>query len=111
MTAERRTDRQTHNRQEQGNERRHEPLCEKLLLLLLNRDGKLVSGNTTGYLLGGALLADLVLRGRVDIAGKGDPVKPGRVLENFAAAMTTAMSLQENRFGLDALTEMEPDRR
>lgn len=31
------------------------PLCERLLLLLLNDDGKLVSGGTTGttdYLLG-----------------------------------------------------------
>ena len=56
-----------------------QPLCEELLLLLL-RDGKLVSGSTTGYLLAGALLADLVLRGRVDIAGQGDPVKAGRVL-------------------------------
>lgn len=34
------------------------PLYERLLLLLLNGDGKLVSGSTTGYLLGGALLAD-----------------------------------------------------
>ena len=42
-----------------------QPLCEKLLLLLLDRNGKLVSGSTTGYLLAGALLADLVLRGRV----------------------------------------------
>ena len=45
-------------------------LCEQLLLLLLNSDGKPVAGRTTGYLLAGALLADLALRGRVDIAGR-----------------------------------------
>ena len=58
----------------------NQPLCEKLLLLLLDRDGQLVSGSTAGYLLAGALLADLVLHGRVDIAGQGEPVKAGRVL-------------------------------
>ena len=63
----------------------NQPLCEELLLLLLDRDGKLVSGSTTGYLLAGALLADLVLRGRVDIAGPGEPVKAGRVLVRNAA--------------------------
>jgi len=63
----------------------NQPLCEELLLLLLDRDGKLVSGSTTGYLLAGALLADLVLRGRVDIAGPGAPVKAGRVLIRNAA--------------------------
>ena len=45
-------------------------LCEQLLLLLLNSDGKPVAGRATGYLLAGALLADLALRGRVDIAGR-----------------------------------------
>ena len=56
------------------------PLCDELLLLLLNNDGKLVAGGTTDLLLAGALLADLVLRGRVDIAGQGDSVKAGRVV-------------------------------
>jgi len=45
-------------------------LCEQLLLLLLNSDGRPVAGRTTGYLLAGALLAELALRGRVDIAGR-----------------------------------------
>ena len=69
----------------------NQPLCEKLLLLLLDRDGKLVSGSTTGYLLAGALLADLVLRGRVDIAGQGKPVKDGRVLVLSAAPTGDAL--------------------
>ena len=47
-----------------------QPLCEQLLLLLLNSDGRPVAGRTTGYLLAGALLAELALRGRVDIAGR-----------------------------------------
>ena len=57
-----------------------QPLCGQLLLLLLNSDGKPIAGRTTGYLLAGALLADLVLRGRVDIAGPTEVVQPGRVL-------------------------------
>jgi len=55
-------------------------LCEQLLLLLLNSDGRPVAGRTTGYLLAGALLADLALRGRVDIAGPAEMIQPGRVL-------------------------------
>ena len=69
----------------------NQTLCEKLLLLLLERDGKLISGSTTGYLLAGALLADLVLRGRVDIAGQGKPVKDGRVLVLSAAPTGDAL--------------------
>jgi hypothetical protein len=75
----------------------NEPLCDKLLLLLLDRDGKLVSGSATGYLLGGALLADLALRGRVDIARKGDPVKPGRVL--VRSPVPTGDSLLDDALG------------
>lgn len=67
------------------------PLYERLLLLLLNGDGKLVSGSTTGYLLGGALLADLALRGRVDIAGPGEPFKAGRVLVRSTAPTGDAL--------------------
>ena len=55
-------------------------LCEQLLLLLLNSDGRPVAGRTTGYLLAGALLAELALRGRVDIAGPAEMIQPGRVL-------------------------------
>jgi hypothetical protein len=84
----------------------NEPLCEKLLLLLLDRDGKLVSGSATGYLLAGALLADLVLRGRVDMAGQGDPVKPGRVL--VRSPVPTGDSLLDD--ALDRVQRKQGDR-
>lgn len=58
----------------------HRPLCEQLMVLLLSDDGKPVAGTTTGHLLAGALLADLVLQGRVDLAGPGEAVPAGRVL-------------------------------
>lgn len=54
-------------------------LCEQLLMLLLDDDGKLMSGSRTDYLLGGAVLSDLVIHGRVDLAGPDGPVKAGRV--------------------------------
>ena len=58
----------------------HRPLCEQLMVLLLTDDGKPVAATTTGYLLAGALLADLVVRGRVDLAGPGETVPAGGVL-------------------------------
>ena len=58
----------------------HRPLCEQLMVLLLTDDGKSVAATTTGYLLAGALLGDLVVRGRVDLAGPGEAVPAGGVL-------------------------------
>ena len=58
----------------------HRPLCEQLMVLLLTDDGKPVAATTTGYLLAGALLGDLVVRGRVDLARSGEAVPAGGVL-------------------------------
>ena len=58
----------------------HLPLYEQLMVLLRSDEGKPVAGTTTGYLLAGAVLADLVLQGRVDLAGPGEAVPAGRVL-------------------------------
>jgi len=56
------------------------PLADRLMLLLLSADGKVPSGAYADLLLGGAVLSDLILRGRIDIAGQGESVKAGRVV-------------------------------
>lgn len=55
-------------------------LADQLMLVLLRADGKVLSGGYTDIMLGGAVLSDLILRGRIDIAGKGESVKSGRVV-------------------------------
>jgi hypothetical protein len=53
------------------------------LLLLLTRDDSgslLVSDYQVDPALAGALLLELALQGRVDVAGEGEAVKPGRVV-------------------------------
>ena len=88
-------------------------LCEQLLLLLLNSDGRPVAGRTTGYLLAGALLADLALRGRVDIAGPGELVQPGRVLVRGTmptgdALLDTALDRVRTHQGAEPSTVIGP---
>lgn len=56
------------------------PLTDRLMLLLLGPDGKVPSGGYADLMLGGAVLSDLMLRNRIDIAGQGESVKPGRVV-------------------------------
>ena len=90
-----------------------QPLCGQLLLLLLNSDGKPVAGRTTGYLLAGALLADLVLRGRVDIAGPAEMVQPGRVLVRGTmptgdALLDTALERVRQHQGAEPSTVIGP---
>ena len=90
-----------------------QPLCEQLLLLLLNSDRQPVAGKTTGYLLAGALLADLVLRGRVDIAGPAEIVQPGRVLVRGAmptgdALLDTALERVRQHHGAEPSTVIGP---
>lgn len=57
-------------------------LAEDLLLLLLDdeRGTTVVDGTSTDYVLAGALLFDLALAGRIDVAGEGDAVKKGRLV-------------------------------
>ena len=55
-------------------------LADQLMLMLLTPDGKVISGGYTDLLLGGAVLSDLILRGRIGIAGQGELVKTGRVV-------------------------------
>ena len=57
-------------------------IAEDLLLLLTNDDtGRLASSKTeVDVALGGALLVDLTLMGRVDVAGPGEPVREGRLV-------------------------------
>lgn len=56
------------------------PLAERLMLMLLGADGKVSSAGYADLMLGGAVLSDLILRGRIDIAGQGELVKAGRVV-------------------------------
>ncbi|MET0965514.1 MAG: GPP34 family phosphoprotein [Nakamurella sp.] len=60
------------------------PLPDRLMLLLLDVDGKVPSGQYADLLLGGAVLSELILRGRIDIAGQGESVKAGRVFVRSA---------------------------
>ena len=90
-----------------------QPLCEQLLLLLLNSDGKPVAGRATGYLLAGALLADLALRGRIDIARPGEPVETGRVMVRGAmptgdALLDTALERVRHHQGAEPSTVIGP---
>ena len=57
-------------------------IAEDLLLLLTNDDtGKLAkSGTEVDVALGGALLVDLTLMGRVDVGGPSEPVREGRLV-------------------------------
>ena len=57
-------------------------LAEDLLLLLTNDDtGRLAkSGTEVDVALGGALLVDLTLMGRVDVAGPSESVREGRLV-------------------------------
>jgi Golgi phosphoprotein 3 (GPP34). len=57
-------------------------LAEDLLLLLTNDDtGKLAkSGTKVDVALGGAVLVDLTLMGRVDVADPGETVREGRLV-------------------------------
>ena len=45
------------------------------MVLLRSDEGKPGRGDDNGYLLAGALLADLVVRGRIDLAGPGEAVR------------------------------------
>jgi len=56
------------------------PLADKLMLILLRSDGKVMSGGYTDLILGGAVLSDLILHGRIDVAGQGESVKAGRLV-------------------------------
>ena len=56
------------------------PLADRLMLMLLGGDGKVPSGGYADLMLGGAVLSDLILRGRIDVAGQGESVKAGRVV-------------------------------
>ncbi len=90
-----------------------QPMCERLLLLLLNSDDKPVAGRATGYLLAGALLADLVLRGRIDIARPGEPVETGRVLVRGTmppgdALLDTALERVRHHQGAEPSTVIGP---
>lgn len=60
------------------------PLTDSLMLLLLGPDGKVPSGGYADLMLGGAVLSDLMLHGRIDIAGQGESVKAGRVVVRSA---------------------------
>ena len=64
-------------------------LAEDVLLLLTDdASGKSVIDNTRVELaLAGGVLLDLVLAGRVDVAGPGEPVKPGRLVVRDATPM------------------------
>ena len=57
-------------------------IAEDLLLLLTNDDtGRLAASSThVDVALGGALLVDLALMDRVDVAGPGEPVQEGRLV-------------------------------
>ncbi|HEX5967237.1 MAG TPA: GPP34 family phosphoprotein [Intrasporangium sp.] len=57
-------------------------IAEDLLLLLTDDDtGRLAaSGTEVDVALGGALLVDLTLTGRVDVAGANEPVREGRLV-------------------------------
>src|SRR5690606_11041965 len=62
-------------------------LAEDILLLLTeDQTGKAVVDTSTLELaLAGAVLLELALAGRVDVAGPGEAVKPGRVVVRDAA--------------------------
>lgn len=60
------------------------PLTDSLMLMLLGADGKVPSGGYADLMLGGAVLSDLILRGRIDLAGQGESVKAGRVVVRSA---------------------------
>jgi hypothetical protein len=84
-----------------------------LLLLLLNSDGQTVAGRATGYLLAGVLLADLALRGRIDIALPGEPVETGRVLVRGTmptgdALLDTALERVRHHHGAEPSTVIGP---
>ena len=57
-------------------------LAEDLLLLLLDdeRGSAVVDSTALDYALAGALLFDLALAGRIDVAGEGEAVKKGRLV-------------------------------
>jgi len=69
-------------------------LAEKLMLVLIRDDGKLHSSGFTYLMLGGAVLSDLILRGRIDVAGKGESVRAGRLV--VRSAMPLADDLLDN---------------
>lgn len=56
-------------------------IAEDLLLLLYDDEsGKPIAGNPgLDYALAGAVVIELTLLGKVDVAGDGDTVKPGRL--------------------------------
>ena len=61
-------------------------LADKVMLLLLLENGQQLGNGFGDLLIGGAQLADLVLRERVAFAGPGESVKAGRVVVRSTAA-------------------------
>ena len=66
-------------------------LADKLMLLLLLENGKLLGYGFPDLMVGGAYLADLVLRERVAAAGAGEPVKAGRLVVRSKAPTEDAL--------------------
>ena len=60
-------------------------LADKLMLMLLRADGKVIGGGYADLMLGGAVVSELILRGRIDIAGPGEAVKAGRLMVRSTA--------------------------
>jgi hypothetical protein len=92
-------------------------IAEDLLLLLTDDDSGKAAGSTQVDLgLAGALLAELVLLGRVDVSAPGEPVKKGRLvvkdasptgdhLLDQALARLSALVGKRPETGVDALTK------
>ncbi len=81
-------------------------IAEDLLLLLVDDDtGRPVTdGTKLDHALGGAVLLELALQGRVDIAGPGSEVKKGRLVVNDPsptghAVLDAALSLLVDKSG------------
>ncbi|GAA2170497.1 hypothetical protein GCM10009846_01110 [Agrococcus versicolor] len=71
-----------------------------LLLALDDASGKpVLDASTLGQALGGAGLAELVVRGRLRIAGEGEAVKPGRFLTSTAVVEPTLEAFVEHSDG------------
>ena len=60
-------------------------LADKLMLMLLCADGKVIGGGYADLMLGGAMISELILRGRIDLSGPGEVVKAGRLVVRSTA--------------------------
>lgn len=70
-----------------GHYRRVVLLAEDLLLLLTDDDsGKTAVASSIDVALGGALLTELAILGRVDVAGEAEQVRQGRIVVRDASA-------------------------